>query len=115
MKKWSKAPIKPDERMALQAAINLLKLKFPIEKAILFGSKARGSDDQYSDIDLLLICSSPLSWKDERDVINTLFDIGLKYDVIFSPLFVTTDEWSGGVFTSFPIYREIMRDGAFIA
>lgn len=114
MKDWSKAPLEPKERNAIQSAVNLLKLKFPIDKVILFGSKARGHDDRYSDIDLLLICSTALNWKDEKAVIDLLFDTGMKYDVIFSPLFATNKEWGGGIFTSFPIYREIMKDGAIV-
>ena len=115
MKDWKNTPLKARERKAIQTAVNLLKLKFPIEKVILFGSKARGSDDLYSDIDLLLVCSVPLTWQDERAVVDVLFDIGLKYDVIFSPLLATTNEWNGGIFTSFPIYREIMKDGAVVS
>jgi hypothetical protein len=38
----------------------------------------------------------------------------MEYDVIFSPLFASSDEWDHGVFREFPIYREIMEEGAII-
>ena len=36
-----------------------------------------------------------------------LFDIGMEYDVIFSPLFASSEEWESGLFKEFPIYGEI--------
>jgi hypothetical protein len=39
----------------------------------------------------------------------------MDYDVIFSPLFVSSEEWEGALFKQFPIYKEIIRDGAIVA
>ncbi len=61
-----------------------------------------------------LISSRKLDWKEEKAVIDILFDIGLKQDVIFSPLFVSGEEWDGGIFARFPVYEEILRDGAIV-
>ncbi len=84
-------------------------------KVILYGSKVRGDSDEYSDIDLLLITSKPLHWREEKAIVEILFDLGMEYDVIFSPLFASSDEWDRGVFKEFPIYREIMEEGAVIS
>jgi predicted nucleotidyltransferase len=80
----------------------------------LFGSKARGDHDEHSDIDLLVVGSKLLYWKDEKIIVGALFDIGMKYDVIFRPLFTSVDEWENGIFTEFPVYQEISRDGAVV-
>jgi hypothetical protein len=48
-------------------------------------------------------------------VVELLFEVGMKHGVIFSPLFVSSAEWNGGQFTEFPVYKEIIRDGATIA
>jgi predicted nucleotidyltransferase len=45
------------ERTAIEEAVAVLKERFELEGAVLFGSKARGDDDKYSDVDLLLITS----------------------------------------------------------
>jgi len=71
--------------------------------------------DAHSDIDLLLISSRGLHWKEEKAVVDALFDIGMEHDVIFSPLFATSDEWENGLFKTFPIYNEITREGAVVA
>lgn len=44
---------------------------------------------------LLLISSKKLHWKNKKAATEIVFDIGMEYDVIFSPLFVSREEWSG--------------------
>ncbi|MEA3232169.1 MAG: hypothetical protein U9Q05_10495 [Thermodesulfobacteriota bacterium] len=62
-----------------------------------------------------LFFSRPLlHWKEEKAIIGALFDIGMEYDVIFSPLFTFSDEWEKGIFTEFPVYQEITQDGVAV-
>lgn len=114
MKSLDNVPLIKREQEAMNAAVNLLKTQFPVERVILFGSKSRGDSSEYSDIDLLLITSQPLHWKEEKAIVEALFDVGMKFDVIFSPLFVSLEEWERGMFREFPVYREIMEEGAIV-
>ena len=112
MKSFESVSLMKNESEAIKAAIRMLKSEFSIAKVILFGSKARGDYDKHSDIDLLVVASRSLHWKEEKAIIGALFDIGMEYNVIFSPLFTFSDEWEEGIFTEFPVYQEISRDGA---
>ena len=115
MKSLESAPLSKNEREAIDAAVMLLRERFPVGRVVLYGSKVRGDSEEYSDIDLLLITSKPLHWREEKTIVEMLFDLGMEYDVIFSPLFASSDEWDRGVFKEFPIYREIMEEGAIIS
>ncbi len=115
MKTWENNTLLKRERKAIEAAVRVLKEQFPIERIILFGSKARGDCDEHSDIDLLLISSRSLHWKEEKAIVGSLFDIGMEFDVIFSPLFASSDDWNGGIFMEFPIYQEVIRYGAIVS
>ena len=114
MKSIKTASLMKNEREAIEAAIRMLKSEFSVSKVILFGSKARGDHEEHSDIDLLVVASKLLHWKEEKAIVEALFDIGMEYDVIFSPLFTSVDEWENGIFTEFPVYQEISRDGAVV-
>jgi predicted nucleotidyltransferase len=114
MRTWDNIPLLGRERQAIKEAVKMLKTQFPVSNVILFGSKVRGEDDEHSDIDFLLVTSRALDWKEEKVVVEILFDIGIAHDVIFSPLFASSDEWDGGIFVQFPVYEEISRDGAII-
>ncbi len=114
MKSFESASLMKNESEAIEAAIRMLKSEFSVSKVILFGSKARGDHDEHSDIDLLVVASKLLHWKEEKAIVGALFDIGMEYNVIFSPLFTSVDEWENGIFTEFPVYQEISRDGAVV-
>ena len=55
MKTIDNLSLRDNEKKAIQEATGMLKEKFPVKEVILFGSKARGDDDEDSDIDLLLL------------------------------------------------------------
>jgi len=114
MKSFESASLMKNESEAIEAAIRMLKSEFSVSKVILFGSKARGDHDEHSDIDLFVVASKLLHWKEEKAIVGALFDIGMEYDVIFSPLFTSVDEWENGIFREFPVYQEISRDGAVV-
>ena len=103
MQKLESTPLIKREREAIKKAAKLLKEQFPVEKVILFGSKSRGDDEKHSDIDLLIVTGRTLHWKEEKTIVEILFDVGMEYDMIFSPLFVSADEWNRGIFTEFPV------------
>ncbi len=99
-----------EERAILKAA-RILKKNYPVEKVILFGSKARGDDDEGSDIDLCLLTSRPLHWKERECMIGELFDIEIEFDVVISILDTAISEWYGGIFRHFPIHENIYHEG----
>lgn len=100
-----------NEKKALVAAKELLVARFPVEQVILFGSKARGDDDEESDIDLLLLTPKPIDWRERQEIVSALFDVGMQFDVIFSIMVVPSREWREGLHTVLPIHDEIDRDG----
>ena len=114
MKHLDKTSLTDMERRAIEAAAEGLRMKFPVDRVILFGSTARGDRDEHSDIDLLILTSRPLHWREEKTIVEILFDIGMEHDVIFSPLFASTGEWDGGLFINFPVFHEISREGALV-
>src|SRR5713226_3178953 len=57
MKTLTDVSLKPKDRRAIEAAARLLRDRFPVERIVLYGSKATGADVEESDIDLLLLTS----------------------------------------------------------
>jgi uncharacterized protein len=92
----------------------MLKEKFPVKEVILFGSKARGDSDEESDIDLLLLTTKPLHWKERHAIVEALFDVEMKYDVVISIVVNTVYDWNEGICTVLPIREEINREGVVI-
>ena len=112
MKTVEELPLVDKDRQAIAAAVKLLREQFPIDKAILFGSKATGTDTAESDIDILFTTRRSLSWQERDIIIDALFDIELTHDVVISALVVPQSEWEEGRYTILPIHSEIERTGA---
>ncbi len=114
MKALADLPLVDMDRQAIAAAVKLLRERFPIDRAILFGSKATGTDTAESDIDLLVTTERSLSWQERDVIIDALFDIELAHDVVISALVVPKSEWEGGRYTILPIHAEVERTGAVV-
>jgi predicted nucleotidyltransferase len=114
MKTLDDLALRRNEKEAIREATRILKERFPVKEVILFGSKVRGDDDEESDIDLMLITTRPIEWRERKEVIHDLFAIELANDVVISILDVTVSDWETGIFTVFPIREEIVREGVTV-
>jgi len=103
--------LKDNEEAAVKEATRILKTRFPVKELILFGSKARGDSDRESDIDLLLLTTKPLHWKERHEIVDALFEVEMKHDVVISIIVNTLHDWNEGICTTLPIYEEITREG----
>ena len=111
MKTINDIVLSDQDRAAIQEAVAVVRSRFPVERVVLYGSKANGTDTPESDIDLLLITRSRLSWRERDAITEALFDIQLKHEVVISTLVVSYEEWVEGLYSVLPIHHEIERDG----
>jgi predicted nucleotidyltransferase len=100
-----------NDRLAIEAAVKLLRSEFPVKEVILYGSKVSGQDTEESDVDLLVLTEHPLPWQERNAITDKLFDLELVYDVVISTLVVAVDEWTAGYYTLLPIHHEIDQTG----
>lgn len=103
--------LKKNEETAIKEATRILKKRFPVKEVILFGSKARGDSDRESDIDLLLLTTNPLDWKERHEMVDALFGVEMKNDVVISIIVNTLHDWNDGICTALPIHEHIGREG----
>lgn len=99
------------EIKAIKTASKIIKSSFPVRDVILFGSKARGDDDLESDIDVLVLTTSAVTYCLRRDIVDSLFEIEQQFDVALSPLIVSVEDWEGGLLSVRPIYEAVREDG----
>jgi NAD+ diphosphatase len=67
------------DRAALAATVEVIRNRWPVERVILFGSKARGDDDSESDIDLLVITSLPVDAAEESAMQEAAWQTGIQH------------------------------------
>ena len=77
MKRVSDINLKGRDRKAIDVAVHLLRKDFPVTRVVLYGSKAKGTDHEESDIDLLVLTSRDLCWQERDTITDTLSDVEL--------------------------------------
>ena len=111
MKSLNDIHLSKNDRLAIEEAANILKTRFDAKDVILFGSKACGADTAESDIDLLVLIPSKPNWIEKNKIRDAIFDLQLKYNVVFNMLIMSWSEWHDGLITVLPIHKEIEKQG----
>ena len=100
-----------EDRAAVLEAAQVLADHLPVERVVLYGSKARGDDHADSDIDLLILTARPLNGAEGFQVTELLQPVQHRHHCIISPLRLSADEWYHGVYQVLGIRQEVDRDG----
>lgn len=74
---------------AVEEAQRVLAQLGTVRTLILYGSTARGTATEESDIDLFIECAE----KNEESVSRTLYGLDKRFDVRFSPMFYQHEDW----------------------
>lgn len=90
----------------LSRIVNLIDIR-------VFGSRARGEADKYSDMDVFLEVS--FLNKEIRDrIFDIVWEIGFENFIVISPLIFTKAEIENSPLKSSPIVKNIMEEGVVV-
>lgn len=88
---------------------------FPEARTMLFGSQARGTADQSSDIDLLIILPDTFTGHDfvrrRSQIVSHLYDIEIEDGVRISPLVLVKSVWEN---RKTPFSMNVNREGILL-
>ena len=100
------------EKQVLEKLSADLKRKFSVKEIILFGSAARGTMDEESDIDIFVLLSDNVDWEIEKQIIDLCFEAELNSDIkrITSPICCSETDIKGRLEYS-PFILNVKREG----
>ena len=101
------------DRRAVEAAAAILRERFPVERVILFGSKARGDSHRESDLDVLVVLEQ-YDWETEKAVYDLCYDIGVDYSVVIAPALYSRSEFESPLERATTFYRAVEREGVLL-
>jgi len=70
--------------------------RLPLNRLVLFGSRARGDNEPDSDIDVLVVLDGPVSHESEEYVRSCAWELSYENGVVIFPLVVARTEWEEG-------------------
>jgi len=101
------------ERDALTELKGVLSKKYKLLWMKLIGSKARGDFDEESDIDVVIVIED-VDWGIEKDIYETCFYLGLKYDIVISPIIYSEKDINNTLTRITPFYKTVEAEGILI-
>ena len=111
MKIIDQLKLQKNEKKALQELGQRILERFPDAEIILYGSKARGDDEKFSDIDVLVLLDKEVNNSLEEEIFSTAFQAELKYDVIFGIIVYSKKFWNSNLGRAMPLHWNIDREG----
>lgn len=100
-----------EERVRSEFVDGVLRiLESRLEKIVLYGFVARGSDTEESDIDIALVMRGKLDSDIEDRLSDFIVDMNLKYDKVFSVIDIDADHfrtWLGVLL----FYQSVEKEG----
>lgn len=84
-----------------------------ISAIILYGSVARGTAENDSDIDIAIMFNRPFTDKENDSLSDFIVEMDLKYDKVFSVIDVNNEDykkWQNII----PFYRNVEKEGIIL-
>lgn len=98
-----------DTEIALQFKNRLAQIT-PVKQLVVFGSRARGTADEDSDLDIFIEVPA-LTPQLRRSISEAAWEIGFENNVVISTLVATPFDIKYGLFGANPILSAIKKDG----
>jgi predicted nucleotidyltransferase len=79
----------------------------------VFGSRARGDEDEYSDMDVFVEVES-IDRELKEKISDIVWQVGFDHFIVISPLIFTRNEIENSPLRASPIVRNIMEEGVAV-
>ncbi len=79
----------------------------------VFGSRARGDESEYSDLDVFLEVDS-LDKKMKNKISDIVWEVSYEHGLVISPFIITKNEIENSALKSSPIIKNILKEGLLV-
>lgn len=81
-----------------------------VREIILYGSVARQTDTDESDVDIAVLMYGPLSLEEDDALSELIADMNLKYDKVFSVIDIDCEHFDKWI-NVMPFYQNVEKEG----
>jgi len=114
MKKLSKLKLREKDLNAIHKLKKKLLNRFPQTQIILYGSRVRGNDEEFSDIDILIVLDRKIDTELEKQILDIAYDIELEFDVVLGVMIESKNFWDSSLARIMPLHQNIEKEGVLI-
>lgn len=103
--------LKEKDKQAISEFKQNILFRFPDANFILFGSKAKYQDSDFSDIDILILLNRKITTRIEEEIFGIGFEVGLQHDVVFGIIVEEDTFWNSPLAKAMPFNWMISKEG----
>jgi predicted nucleotidyltransferase len=92
----------------------LLAKRLNLYRLILFGSRARGDAEPYSDMDVLVVLEDMFSEKDSDFVSDCAWEAGFESGIVIVPVVYSRSEWENSPERYSLFARAVEKEGVLL-
>jgi len=86
----------------------------PDADVILYGSRARGDANEYSDYDILILTSGPSGIPVHEKIIDSIYPIELDTGAVLTLAIYNRQQWDTSLYRAMPFRKNVDREGVLL-
>ena len=86
----------------------------PNADVILYGSRARGNADEYSDYDILIIVNGSVDMALEEGILDKIYPLELETCEVLTFIVYSKQDWNSPLYRAMPLHKNVDRDGVIL-
>ena len=86
----------------------------PDADVILYGSRARGDADEYSDYDILILINGSTDIALDKRFVEQIFPIEVDSGAVLTLMSYSRQQWDTPLYRAMPFHENIDRDGVVL-
>lgn len=98
----------------LQRCKRAIRQVVPDADVILYGSRARGDADKYSDYDILIIVNGPVDMALKEKILSNVYPLELETGAVLTLFTYNKQKWDSPLYRAMPFHKNIDREGVLL-
>lgn len=86
----------------------------PDADVILYGSRARGDADKYSDYDIMIIVNGPVDMALKRKILDHVYPLELETGAVLTLITYSKQNWDTPLYRAMPLHKNVDREGVLL-
>jgi predicted nucleotidyltransferase len=93
---------------------NAIRQVVPDADVILYGSRARGDADEYSDYDILVLTNGSADIPVHEKMIESIYPLELDTGAVLTLAIYNKQQWDTPLYRAMPFHRNVDREGVLL-
>ena len=98
----------------LQRCKRAIRQVVPDADVILYGSRARGDADEYSDYDILIIVNGLVDMALKEKILSNVYPLELETSAVLTLITYSKQQWDSPLYRAMPLHKNVDREGVLL-